>query len=250
MDGKILEHIVTKWKEQSRNLNINVISSCDAIAEVSKREGLDYRFVVNLDERTCSCRAWQVCGLTCKHALAFITSISREKIEDHVDHFYSVEKFIAAYEGIIPAIPDKTIWPNSDHRFFMYPPLLKAIACRRRQNRYKSSAECGTSTKGKHQCPICHDYGHHWYTCEEGDHVDNAAMLAERSAQQLMNVLQLYTISTNTICYNVGDLQRRGRKRNQHQLKEVLCLSMTLCQPVWFSQHCPVQHLLGTKGTA
>ncbi|PUZ67826.1 hypothetical protein GQ55_3G465100 [Panicum hallii var. hallii] len=69
---------------------------------------------------------------------------------------------------------------RSDHGFFMYPPLLKAIACRRRQNRYKSSAEGGTSTKGKHQCPIYHDYSHHWYTCKEGDHVDNAAMLAER----------------------------------------------------------------------
>jgi hypothetical protein len=104
MDGKILEHIVRKLKEQSRNLDINVISNCDAIAEVSARGASGYRFVVNIDERTCSCRAWQVFGLPCKHALAFFTSISREKIEDHVDHFYSVEKFRAAYEGIIPTM--------------------------------------------------------------------------------------------------------------------------------------------------
>jgi hypothetical protein len=44
MDGKILEHIVRKLKEQSRNLYINVISSCDAIAEVSARGGSGYRF--------------------------------------------------------------------------------------------------------------------------------------------------------------------------------------------------------------
>ena len=53
MDGKILPHIVQKLKEQSRNLNMNVLSTCDAIAEVTVRGGLGYRFVVNLDERTC-----------------------------------------------------------------------------------------------------------------------------------------------------------------------------------------------------
>lgn len=131
MEGKILPHIVSKLKEQSRNLNMNVLSTCDAIAEVTVRGGSGL-FVVNLDERTCSCRAWQVSGLPCKHALAFITSISREKIEDHVDNFYSVAKFRAAYEGIIPAIPDKKLWPKSDHGFFMHPPLLKATAGRRR----------------------------------------------------------------------------------------------------------------------
>ena len=184
MDGKILPHIVKKLKEQSRKLNMNVLSTCDAIAEVTAREGSGYRFVVNPDERTCTCRAWQVSGLACKHALAFITSISREKIEDHVDNFYSVAKFRAAYEGIIPAIPDKTRWPKSDHGFFMYPPLLKATAGRRRQNRFKSSAEGGTSTKGRHKCPICKDYGHRWYTCKEGDPSDIAAMLAKRGPPQ------------------------------------------------------------------
>ncbi|KAG2570734.1 hypothetical protein PVAP13_7KG016409 [Panicum virgatum] len=53
------------------------------------------------------------------------------------------------------------MWPKSDHGFFMYPPLLKATAGIRRHNRFKSSAEGGTSTKGRHKCPICKDYGHH-----------------------------------------------------------------------------------------
>jgi hypothetical protein len=60
-----------------------------------------------------------------------------------VDHFYSVEKFRVAYESIIHAIPDKIMWPKSDHGFSMYPPLLKATAGRRRQNRYKSKRYLG-----------------------------------------------------------------------------------------------------------
>jgi len=81
---------VVKLKEQNRNLDIDVITSGDGIAELCARGGSSFRFVVNLDQRTCTCRAWQVLGLPCKHALAYITSIRGEKIEDHVDNYYSV----------------------------------------------------------------------------------------------------------------------------------------------------------------
>lgn len=181
MQGKILPHIVDKLKEQSRNLDIDVITSGDGIAELCARGGSSFRFVVNLEQRTCTCRAWQVSGLPCKHALAYITSIRGEKIEDHVDNYYSVQKFRSAYEGIIPAIPDKSMWPKSDHGFFMHPPLLKSTAGRRRQTRFRGGAEGGNKgNKGRHQCPICHEYGHHWYTCKDGDPADIAAMLADR----------------------------------------------------------------------
>ena len=182
MEGKILPHIITKLKDQSKNLDIDVVtSSPDGIAEVTAREGSSYRFVVNLKERTCSCRAWEVSGLPCKHAIAFITSIPGEKIEDHVDNYYSIQMFRAAYEGKIPSLPDKSMWPKSEHGFFMHPPLLKSTAGRRRQNRYKAAVEGGSKgAKGRHQCPICQQYGHHWYTCKDGDPNDIAAMLAER----------------------------------------------------------------------
>jgi hypothetical protein len=116
MEGKILPHIISKLKELSRNLDIDVVtSSLDGIAEVMARGGSSYRFVVNLKERTCSCRAWDVSGIPCKHAIAYITSIPGEKIEDHVDNYYSVQSFRAAYEGTIPSIPDKSMWPKKEH---------------------------------------------------------------------------------------------------------------------------------------
>ncbi|CAO2145598.1 unnamed protein product [Urochloa humidicola] len=181
MKGKILEHIVHKLKEQSRNLDIEIITSSDGIAEVCAKGGTGFRFVVNLDERTCTCRAWQVSGIPCKHALAYITSISREKIEDHVDNYFSIEMFMKAYEGRVPALPDKFMWPKSNHGFFMHPPLLKSTAGRRKETRYKGAMEGGgNGTKGMHECPICHEYGHHWYTCKNGDPEDIAAMLADR----------------------------------------------------------------------
>jgi hypothetical protein len=48
-------------------------------------------FVVNLQERSCSCRAWDgVSRIPCKHEIAFITSIPGDKREDHVDNYYLV----------------------------------------------------------------------------------------------------------------------------------------------------------------
>jgi hypothetical protein len=75
---------------------------------------------------------------------------------------YSAEKFRATYEGVIPAIPDKSQWHNSSYGFFMYPPLLNSTTGRRKTERYKSGTEGGsTSRKGQHKCPICKNYGHH-----------------------------------------------------------------------------------------
>ena len=145
-------------RDDSYNLDIEVItSSPNGIAEIcaKEREATAYRFVVNLVERTCTCRAWQGSGIPCKHAIAYITSIPGAHLEDYVDEYYSVEKFRVAYEGSIPSIPDKSMWPKAAHGFFMHPPLLKSTAGGRRKNRMKSALEGGSSNKKKHKCPIC-----------------------------------------------------------------------------------------------
>jgi hypothetical protein len=180
IEGVILPHIIKELKEQSRNLDMEIQRSGDTLAEVLVKGGSGFKFVVNLTERTCLCRRWQISGIPCRHAIAFIAHL-REPLEKYVDMYYSVEKFRAAYETLIPAMPDKSQWPESSHGFFMHPPLLKATAGRRHNKRYKGSAEAGGSTtrkKGSHQCPICKGYGHRWYNCKNGDPEDIAAMQA------------------------------------------------------------------------
>ena len=45
----------------------------------------------------------------------------------------------------------------------------------------KSAVEGGSKKKSKkHECPICHELGHHWYTCKNGNPEDITAMKAER----------------------------------------------------------------------
>jgi hypothetical protein len=170
--GKILAHIEKKLREDSYNLDIEVIiASPEGVAEVcAKGDNLAYRFVDSLNDRSCTCRVWQGTGIPCKHAIAYITSIPGARLEDYVDDYYSVNKFKITYEGSIPCIPDKSMWPKATHVSFMHPPLLRAIAGGRRKNRMKSALEGGSSSQRgssrRHECPICHQKGHHWYTCK------------------------------------------------------------------------------------
>jgi hypothetical protein len=111
----------------------------------------------------------------------FITSL-REPLEKYVDMYYSVDKFKDAYDALIPAMPDKAQWPESDHGFFMHPPLSKSTAGRRQNERFNDYTETsgGTRPKGKHQCNVCKKYGHRWWNCKDGDPDDIAALLAEK----------------------------------------------------------------------
>ena len=88
-EGNILPHILQKLREDNYNLDIKVITaSPDGVVELCAKGGSGFRFVVSLPDRSCSCRVWQGSGIPCKHAIAYITSIPDEKLEDHVDDYF------------------------------------------------------------------------------------------------------------------------------------------------------------------
>jgi len=158
---------------------LKVEECSEEVAEVTTIGGSGFWFIVNRQERTCSCRQWQVSRIPCKHALAFITSLSDAPIENYVDLYYSVEKFRVAYNQLIPAMPDKSQWPESNYEFFMHPPLLTPVAGRPKTERHKGTSD-KKKRKGQHQCPICMDYGHYWHNCKRGIPEDIEAMKAIR----------------------------------------------------------------------
>lgn len=178
-EGRILPHIVKELNEKSRDLDMVVTRNGDFEAEVEVKGGSGFRHVVNLEHKTCTCREFQVSGKPCLHAIAFITSI-RGRLEDYVDICFSVHQFRTAYDKLVPSLPDKSQWPKANHGFFLAPPILKRSAGRPKTMRYKGCTEKGSKRSGRHKCPICKTYGHHWNNCKEGDPEQLAAMLAER----------------------------------------------------------------------
>ena len=54
LDGLILPHIIKKLNAKTRELNLEVVQSSQEVAEVTALGGSGFRFVVNLQERTCT----------------------------------------------------------------------------------------------------------------------------------------------------------------------------------------------------
>lgn len=57
LEGLILPHIIKRLNERSRELELEVTMECsEQVGEVTTLGGSGFRFVVNLQDRTCSCR--------------------------------------------------------------------------------------------------------------------------------------------------------------------------------------------------
>ena len=130
------------------------------VTEIYKDEEVR-RHVVYLVDKVCTCRQWQITSQPCPHALVVITSTRQLDIAKFVDQYYSVQRFQAAYEGIIPNITDRNQWPKVDKGFKLHPPCQKKREVGRlRKNRIKSAKEtCGKATR-QVRCPNCSEYGH------------------------------------------------------------------------------------------
>ena len=160
----ILPGIIHQLNAASRGLGHLKISKGHPdqaeVTEVYKDEEVR-RHVVYLSQKICTCRQWQITGQPCPHALAVITSTRQPNMGKFVDHYYSVQKFQAAYDGIIPNITDRNQWPEVEKGFKLSPPCQKKRTCGRlRKNRIKSARETGGKATRQVRCPNCTELGH------------------------------------------------------------------------------------------
>ena len=71
----------------------------------NKRE----RHVVDLVNRTCSCKVWDLTGIPCKHGVAAIF-VNREKPEDYTHPCYYKDAYVETYKTPIPPMPGQSKW--------------------------------------------------------------------------------------------------------------------------------------------
>ena len=67
----------------------------------------DYSHIVDINLKTCDCRRWQLTGVPCSHAIAYLRH-ERIKPESMLPACYSVQTFNTAYRF--------NIWPCRDQR--------------------------------------------------------------------------------------------------------------------------------------
>ena len=161
LNSKVLPHIIKALNAKSRGLvGYSIHKGLGHMAKISGvyRDLTPWRHTINLETRTCTCKRWQLTGLPCNHAISLICSYRGLELEDYVDRCYFVSKFKSAYEGWMEPIPDKSMWPQVQLEFKLWPPVLKRAAGRPRSRRIKSVAE-GGSRKRK-RCKRCGQLGH------------------------------------------------------------------------------------------
>jgi hypothetical protein len=168
LSSKVLPHVMKELHNKSRNLKNTIHGSGPIVGEVGVNKDLvPWRFIVDLEKEECTCffekeectcRGWQLIGLPCVHAIAFIGT-RRVELEDFVHPYYSIDMFKAAYATAIPPMLDKE-WEKVDIGFKPLPPVCKRAAGRPRKRRLVGVEEGGSSSKGKRRCKRCGGFGH------------------------------------------------------------------------------------------
>ncbi|KAH7842692.1 hypothetical protein Vadar_008109 [Vaccinium darrowii] len=165
--GSICPRIITRM-EKTKNLmgECEVIYSGGTIFEVIS---VLRSFVVDIGERTCTCRKWDVCGIPCAHGMAAIITHKGDP-QEYVDKCFHSSTFAKAYNNIIKPIPDQTMWVHTEFDPISPPPLRKKSG-RPKKNRRKGHDEPKNSSGGvkKHyttlKCRLCKQPGHNARTC-------------------------------------------------------------------------------------
>ncbi|XP_065617880.1 uncharacterized protein LOC136062593 [Quercus suber] len=127
------------------------------------------RHVVNLTNKTCSYRIWDLTGLPCKHGITAIFK-NLEKVEDYVHPCYLRETYLQTYHEIIQPMPGQSEWVQTGHVApiapHVYkppgrPPKLRKKAPDEPRNPYRVSRMNKTIKCGK-----CHREGHNSRGCK------------------------------------------------------------------------------------
>ncbi|XP_020274589.1 uncharacterized protein LOC109849188 [Asparagus officinalis] len=154
--------LASKWKgmlvpmaeryvrEISKNLGGWLVRwSNDKIAVV---ELMEKREVLNMENRTCTCRRGQLIGLPCRHAAEVIGEMRNARWSDYVDPAYYISNYKLAYQNVIAAMPAKEEGQNIPLDYKVSPPHATRPRGRPKKQRV---------SKRRHHCSRCGGMVHH-----------------------------------------------------------------------------------------
>ncbi|KAK2642665.1 hypothetical protein Ddye_024428 [Dipteronia dyeriana] len=120
--------------------------------------------LVNLIERTCTCREFQIDMLPCKHALAALYACRKPFIDFCSDH-YKKSSLVEAYSGVIRPVGHKSEWgvPEDINSKVVNAPPWVSQAGQPKKSRIPSSGEY--RGKKSRTCSWCKQAGHNSQNC-------------------------------------------------------------------------------------
>ena len=144
-------------------------SPTEAEVTATDSEKREWRYPVDLEKWSCSCRQWQITGKPCIHALFFITALRGEAsgIDQYVHKYYSVDMFRATYAENIPSLEGKQQWDIVDPGFKLCAPIQARPPGRPRKQKIRSSTEGKGLGPRKYKCKRCGRCGHKAKGCKQ-----------------------------------------------------------------------------------
>ncbi|OWM67290.1 uncharacterized protein LOC116208500 [Punica granatum] len=162
------ERRVAEALERARTFQ--VLRANEAEFEVISHEGTN---IVDIRNRCCSCRGWQLYGLPCSHAVSALLSC-RQNVQRFTESCFTVATYRKAYSQTIHPIPDKSLWkelsadggdPNGNRALdvMINPPKSLRPPGRPRKKRVRTE-DRGRMKRVVH-CSRCNQTGHFRTTC-------------------------------------------------------------------------------------
>ncbi|KAL8535193.1 hypothetical protein ACS0TY_010991 [Phlomoides rotata] len=114
------------------------------------------QYTIDLQQKTCTCRAWQLCGIPCTHVMCAILGENMDP-EDFVHQYYSVDMYKEAYKSIF-GINYDALWGPT----LYIPPLppnfgRKGTKGRAQTKRRKEDGEKDNKQKKKEKAQVSED---------------------------------------------------------------------------------------------
>jgi hypothetical protein len=166
MDGNIGPKIQAKLEfEEDESSHCSCTYAGSGLFEVESR---GMRFVVNVEDKTCGCRKWDVSGIPCSHAISAILYHGGNPV-DYISEYFGKEKYLESYDPIIYPVPSQEQWPRSDQPN-IEPPKARVAAGRPKKLRQRGVEEPKNQYTmrrggGKIQCGQCKKWGHNKRSC-------------------------------------------------------------------------------------
>ncbi|KAK9077857.1 hypothetical protein SSX86_006195 [Deinandra increscens subsp. villosa] len=170
-------------KEKAKAYKCNISPSTKVLFQVKELDEV----CVDIEKKTCTCRKWNLTGIPCFHACA-VYGFLQLPVEEYVDHYYSKEMYLKAYENYIPPLPSEKYWPQVD--LPLDPPPIKIGPGRPKKNRKKDPHEDpkkpGKLTRHgvKMSCSVCKSRTHNIRTCPNKREGTNPTQKTKRQAKE------------------------------------------------------------------
>ncbi|XP_031396836.1 uncharacterized protein LOC116207857 [Punica granatum] len=99
----------------------------------------DDTYGVELKNRTCGCRMWDLTGIPCPHAIAGIHWLGKDA-EDFVDDCYTKNTYLKAYDQLLQPLNGKKMWEKVESEPIL-PPIVRRQIGRPKKARKKDKSE-------------------------------------------------------------------------------------------------------------